>query len=67
MDITKLKLKADELNNLACKACTKSWIQKYDKISEPIDDINICFQEGLISFKLKNRLIKEVRDIQKEN
>tara|TARA_Y100001978_G_C23461393_1_gene322533 strand:+ start:375 stop:578 length:204 start_codon:yes stop_codon:yes gene_type:complete len=67
MDIEKYKLKADQLNNLACKACTKSWIEKHDKTSEPIDDINICFQEGLISLKLKNRLIKEVRDIKKEN
>ena len=55
--------KSKELKDLACKECTKGWIQKHDKKTSPIDDVNNCYQEGLISLKLKERLIKEIEEI----
>tara|TARA_Y100001978_G_scaffold6473_1_gene5375 strand:- start:54 stop:251 length:198 start_codon:yes stop_codon:yes gene_type:complete len=63
MENEKLKIKAEELNDLACKSCTKNWIEKHDKLSDPLEDINLCFKEGLISSELKERLIKEVTEI----
>ncbi len=63
MDILKLKIKAEALNDLACKTCTKNWLEKHDKLSDPIEDINLCFQADLISSKLKERLIKEVLEL----
>ena len=63
MDISNLKIKAQELNDLACKSCTKNWLEKHDKLSDPIEDINLCFQADLISSKLKERLIKEVLEL----
>ena len=63
MENEKLKIKAEELNDLACKSCTKNWIEKHDKLSDPLEDINLCFKEGLISSELKDRLIKEVTEI----
>tara|TARA_Y100001933_G_scaffold219312_1_gene227929 strand:+ start:341 stop:544 length:204 start_codon:yes stop_codon:yes gene_type:complete len=58
-----LVAKSKELNDLACKECTKGWIQKHDKKTSPIDDVNNCYEEGLISLKLKDRLIKEIEEI----
>jgi len=63
MDNEKLKIKAAELNDLACKSCTKNWIEKHDNLSDPLEDINLCFKQGLISSELKERLIMEVSEI----
>ena len=63
MENEKLKIKAEELNDLSCKSCTKNWIENHDKLSDPLEDINLCFKEGLISSELKERLIKEVTEI----
>mgnify|MGYP001183942054 FL=1 len=63
MEISKLKIKAQELQDLACKTCTKGWLEKHDNLTDPIGDINLCFSAGLISSKLKERLIKEVLEI----
>ena len=63
MEITKLKIKAEELKELACKACTKDWLAKHDSLTDPIEDINLCFNAGLIPFKLKERLINEVLEV----
>ena len=63
MDNSKLKNKAQELKNLACKECTKGWIKSHDNLTNPIDDILECFDEGFISLKLKERLIEEVKEI----
>ena len=65
MEISKLKLKAEELNELACKSCTKNWLEKHDGITDPIDDIKLCFEAGFISLEIKERLIKEVIEINK--
>jgi len=65
MEISKLKAIADELNELACKSCTKNWLQNHDKSSDPIEEINLCFKSGMISLKLKERLINEVLEINK--
>ena len=59
----KLKIKADILNQLACKECTKKWINDHDKSTNPLQDILDCFEKGLISERLKNRLINEVQEI----
>ncbi len=63
MEIAKLKLKAKELSDLACKSCTKNWLENHDGSSDPIDDINLCFKAGFISKKLKERLIEEVLEL----
>tara|TARA_Y100001970_G_scaffold289980_1_gene422031 strand:+ start:2667 stop:2882 length:216 start_codon:yes stop_codon:yes gene_type:complete len=63
MELSKLQFKAEELKNLACKACTKGWLQNHDNLSDPMEDINMCFDAGLISTKLKDRLVKEVLEI----
>ena len=55
--------KSEELKNLACKECTKGWIQNHDKQTSPLDDVNNCYEEGLISLKLKKRLMKEIEEI----
>ena len=65
MEISKLKAIADELNELACKSCTKHWLQNHDDLSDPIEEINLCFKSGMISLKLKERLINEVLEINK--
>ena len=59
--------KSKELNDLACKECTKGWIEKHDKKTSPIDDVNDCYKEGLISLKLKERLINEIEEINNAN
>ncbi len=58
---------AKVLNQLACKECTRGWLSDHDNSSEPIEDILNCFEKGLITYKLKNRLIKEVKEINEEN
>ena len=61
-----LKLKGEELNQLACKVCTKNWISDQEKDKDPITIIINCFGEGLISLNLKERLIKEIEEIKNE-
>tara|TARA_Y100000589_G_scaffold117896_1_gene111982 strand:- start:305 stop:508 length:204 start_codon:yes stop_codon:yes gene_type:complete len=57
---------AETLNQLACKECTKGWISEHDNSTDPIEDILDCFENGLITDKLKNRLIKETNEIKNE-
>ena len=57
---------AEKLNQLACKECTKGWISDRDKSTDPIKDILDCFENGLITNKLKDRLIKEINEIKNE-
>tara|TARA_Y100001970_G_C13944950_1_gene705145 strand:+ start:132 stop:332 length:201 start_codon:yes stop_codon:yes gene_type:complete len=63
MESSNLKIKAETLNELACQACTKNWLKNHDNLTDPIEDINLCFKAGLITSELKERLIKEVLDI----
>ena len=63
MSNNNLKRIANILNQLACKECTKKWINDHDKSTNPVEDILDCFEKGLISEKLKNRLINEVQEI----
>ena len=63
MEISQLKIKAEELNDLACKSCTKNWLESHDKLSDPLEDINLCFKAGLISSKLRDRLINGVLEL----
>ncbi len=58
-----LKFVSEKLNQLACKDCTKGWLSNYDNLSEPIEDILSCYEKGYISMKLRDRLIKEVKEI----
>lgn len=59
----KLRLKSEELNGLACKACTKRRIDNGDYLTNSPDDLDRCFGKDLITFQLKERLIKEVNEI----
>ena len=59
-----LKDIAEKLNQLACKECTKGWISERDKSTDPLEDISVCFEHGLITKKLKDRLTKEIQEIQ---
>jgi len=63
MEISKLKIKAQELQDLACKTCTKEWLEKHDNLTDPKEDINQCFRAGLITSQLKDRLTREVLEI----
>ena len=65
MDISRLKIKAQELNDLSCKSCTKNWLEKHDQSTDPLEDINLCFQAGLISSQLKERLMNEILELNK--
>ena len=57
---------AEKLNQLACKECTKGWMSDRDQSTDPIREILDCFQNGLITNKLKDRLIKEINEIKNE-
>ena len=57
---------AKVLNQLACKECTKGWLSDHDNLSDPIEDILNCFEKGLITYELKNRLINEVKEIKND-
>ena len=63
MSNNNLKRIANILNQLACKECTKKWINDHDKSTNPVQDILDCFENDLISERLKNRLINEVQEI----
>ncbi len=67
MDTLKAKSLANELNELACKGCTKGWLAKYNGLSDPIQDINECGSLGFISPERQERLINEVKEINAEN
>tara|TARA_Y100000589_G_C26968239_1_gene553495 strand:- start:559 stop:768 length:210 start_codon:yes stop_codon:yes gene_type:complete len=67
MEIAELKIIAEQLSDLACKSCTKNWLESHDNLSDPLDDIYLCFKEGLISLELKERLIREVLEINKQS
>ena len=54
---------AETLNQLACKECTKGWLSDRDKSTDPIEDILDCYENGLITNKLKDRLIEEINHI----
>ena len=47
----------------ALKVGLKNMIKK----TSPIDDVNDCYKEGLISLKLKERLINEIEEINNSN
>jgi len=59
--------KANQLNNLACKECTRGWLNDHDRLSDPSDDVINCFEKNLISLQLRDRLIEEIKEIEKEN
>ncbi len=67
MDKLKAKSLANELNDLACKGCTEGWLEKQDGLSDPIQDISDCEALGLITPERKERLIREVKEINAEN
>ena len=58
---------AKDLNELACKGCTEGWLEKHDGLSDPIQDINDCASFGFITAERKDRLVKEVKEINIEN
>ena len=57
---------AEDLKNLACISCTQGWIERHDGLTDPIQDIKDCADLGLITQKLRDRLINEVQDIKNE-
>ena len=56
---------AQKLKSLACIECVKGWLDKYTGEKQPIEDIVHCGKLGLISQQLEDRLIKEVRIVQR--
>ncbi len=67
MDRLQAKSLAKELNELACKGCTKGWLEKHDGLTDPIQDINDCGSFGLISPQRQERLVNEVKEINLTN
>ena len=67
MDLLKAKDLANELNELACKGCTERWLEKHDRLSDPIQDINECGSLGFITPERQERLINEVKEIKAKN
>ena len=67
MDGLKAMSLANELNELACKGCTKGWLGKHDGQSDPIQDIKECGSLGLITLERQERLINEVKEINAEH
>tara|TARA_B100000579_G_scaffold422215_1_gene423971 strand:- start:710 stop:913 length:204 start_codon:yes stop_codon:yes gene_type:complete len=67
MENLKAKYLSKELNELACKGCTKGWLDKHDGLSDPIHDIIECGSLGLITSERKERLINEVKELNAEN
>ena len=58
---------AKELNELACKGCTESWLNDHDGLSDPIQEINECASFGFITPERQERLINEVKEINAKN
>tara|TARA_Y100001968_G_C19188988_1_gene634243 strand:+ start:260 stop:463 length:204 start_codon:yes stop_codon:yes gene_type:complete len=67
MDRLKAKSLAEELNELACKGCTRGWLEKHDRLTDPIQDINDCGSLGFITSERQKRLVNEVNEINSEN
>ena len=67
MDTLKAKSLANELNELACKGCTKGWLAKHNGLSDPIQDINECGSLGFISPERQERLVNEVKELNAGN
>ena len=67
MDSLKAKSLANELNELACKGCTERWLEKHDRLSDPIQEIIKCGSLGFITLERQVRLINEVKEIKAEN
>ena len=67
MDILRAKALAIELNELACKGCTKAWLEKQDVLTDPLQEINDCESLGFITPQRKERLINEVKEINAAN
>ena len=63
MDIKEARTLAEELKGLACKECTQGWVEKHDRLTNPINDICSCAEFGLISPQLQERLVNEVQEI----
>ena len=63
MDRLKAKELAKDLNELACKGCTEGWLQKHDRLTDPIQDIKDCGALGFITVELQKRLLNEVNEI----
>ena len=63
MDDLKARALAKELNELACKGCTEGWLEKHDKSTDPIQDINDCGSFGFITPERQKRLINEIKEI----
>ena len=63
MDKAKAISLAKELNELACKGCTEGWLEKHDKLTDPIQDINDCVSFGLITIERQKRLVNEIKEI----
>tara|TARA_Y100000589_G_scaffold299957_1_gene309761 strand:+ start:1081 stop:1287 length:207 start_codon:yes stop_codon:yes gene_type:complete len=53
----------EQLNQLACRECTKGWLEDHDNLTQPITDIIECFNNGFITEELKDRLLKEVNEL----
>ena len=63
MDILKAKSLAKELNELSCKGCTEGWLEKHDRLTDPVQDIKDCGSLGFITTERQERLVKEVKEI----
>ena len=67
MDRLEAESLAKDLKELACKGCTEGWLDKYDGLRDPIQDINECASFGFINPEQQQRLVNEVKEINDEN
>ena len=63
MDHQEAEVLAQDLKELACKSCTEGWLEKHDRLTDPIKDIQDCAALGLITSTLKERLINEILEL----
>ena len=63
MDRQKAEELSKDLNELACKGCTEGWLEKYNALTDPIQDIKDCAAFGFITLERQNRLLNEINEI----
>ena len=63
MDIQKATALAEDLKELACKGCTKGWLEKHDGLTDPVQDIKDCGDLGLITPERQQRILNEIAEI----
>ena len=65
MDRKEAEAVAKDLKGLACIECTKKWLKDNQRLVEPIESIKEICSLGLITQELQERLITEIKTINK--